>query len=249
MTMTQHDQGMSQTVRAVLRLREALLSGEFQPGERVSEIPLSARLGVSRTPLRHALVKLEHEGLLERLPGGGFMARAFSKADIDDAIEVRGVLEGTAARLAAERLEHGRELSELRECSRQMEVLVRGQGEGDAFFASYMTLNGQFHEALMDLAKSEILRRALENIVSLPFASPNAAFVLVQARLPESREILVLAQDQHRTILEAIENREGTRAENMAREHARISRRNLEIALERRDLLDDVPGASLLRLR
>jgi GntR family transcriptional regulator of vanillate catabolism len=67
--------------------------------------------------------------------------------------------------------------------------------------------------------------------------------------LPESREILVLAQDQHRTILESIANREGTRAENVAREHARISRRNLEIALERRDLLDDVPGASLLRLR
>lgn len=247
--MTQHDQGMSQTVRAVLRLREALLSGEFQAGERVSEIPLSARLGVSRTPLRHALVKLEHEGLLERLPGGGFTARAFTKADVDDAIEVRGVLEGTAARLAAERLESPRELNALRECGAQMDALVKGRGEGDAFFASYMSLNGQFHEALMELAKSDILRRALENIVSLPFASPNAAFLLVQATLPESREILVLAQGQHQTILEAIENREGTRAENMAREHARISRRNLEIALERRELLDDVPGASLLRLR
>ena len=246
--MPELDQGMSQTVRAVLLLRETLLSGEFQPGERVSEIPLSARLGVSRTPLRHALVTLEHEGLLERLPAGGFMVRAFTKGDVDDAIEVRGVLEGTAARLAAERLETP-ELNELRECSRQMDALVRGEGEGDAFFVSYMTLNGRFHTALMDLAKSEILRRAIENIVSLPFASPNAAFVLVQARLPESREILVLAQDQHRTILEAIANREGTRAENVAREHARISRRNLEIALERRDLLDDVPGASLLRLR
>ncbi len=240
---------MSQTVRAVLLLRETLLSGEFEAGERVSEIPLSSRLGVSRTPLRHALVTLEHEGLLERHPGGGFVARAFTKGDVDDAIEVRGVLEGTAARLAAERLEDARELDELRSLSREMDALVRGEGEGDAFFASYMTLNGAFHTELMDLAKSDILRRAIENIVSLPFASPNAAFVLVQARIPESREILVLAQDQHRTILEAIANREGTRAEHMAHEHARISRRNLEIALERRDLLDDVPGASLLRLR
>jgi GntR family transcriptional regulator of vanillate catabolism len=244
-----HDQGMSQSVRAVLLLRETLLSGEFQAGERVSEIPLSSRLGVSRTPLRHALVTLEHEGLLERHPGGGFVARAFTKADVDDAIEVRGVLEGTAARLAAERLEHPGELDELRHVSRQMDALVRGEGEGDAFFASYMELNGRFHTALTDLAKSDILRRAIDNIVSLPFASPNAAFVLVQARLPESREILVLAQDQHHTIMEAIANREGTRAESMAREHARISRRNLEIALERRELLDDVPGASLLRLR
>jgi GntR family transcriptional regulator, vanillate catabolism transcriptional regulator len=76
----------------------------------------------------------------------------------------------------------------------------------------------------------------------------HGAFALVQASLPESRKILVLAQDQHHTILEAIENREGTRAENMAREHARIPRRNLEIALERLELLGDVPGASLLRL-
>lgn len=247
--MTNHDEGMSQTVRAVLLLRETLLSGEFQAGERVSEIPLSTRLGVSRTPLRHALVTLEHEGLLERHPGGGFVARAFTKDDVDDAIEVRGVLEGTAARLAAERLQRTDELEELRDLSRQMDALVRGEGEGDAFFMTYMELNGSFHTELTRLAKSEILRRAIDNIVSLPFASPNAAFVLVQARLPESREILVLAQDQHRTIVEAIANREGTRAEGMAREHARISRRNLEIALGRRDLLDDVPGAALLRLR
>ena len=65
----------------------------------------SRQLGVSRTPLRTALMTLEHEGLLETLPGGGFVVREFTRTDINDSIELRGVLEGTAARLAAERLE------------------------------------------------------------------------------------------------------------------------------------------------
>ena len=92
-----------QTTRALLRLREMILSGEFAPGERMSELRLVKRLGVSRTPLRLALATLEHEGLLQGLKSRGYVVREFTKADISDAIELRGVLEGTAARFAAER--------------------------------------------------------------------------------------------------------------------------------------------------
>ena len=102
------DGAQSQTVKATLGLRELVLDGEFSPGERVPEIGLAKRLGVSRTPLRLALSTLAHEGLLEPLPGGGFVVRAFTLRDVTDAIELRGVLEGTAARLAAERLRVGR---------------------------------------------------------------------------------------------------------------------------------------------
>src|ERR671924_755438 len=93
----------SQTARALLGLRELLLGGEYPPGQRLSELPLVERLGVSRTPLRLALARLEHEGLIEALPAGGYAVRQFTRADIDDAIELRGLLEGTAARFAAER--------------------------------------------------------------------------------------------------------------------------------------------------
>jgi hypothetical protein len=72
--------------------------------------------------------------------------------------------------------------------------------------------------------------------------------VLAQAELPESREILVIAQSHHRAILEALERRDGTRAEGVAREHARIARRNLEIAVANKDALDRIPGASLIKL-
>src|SRR5215472_10924352 len=92
----------SQTGRALLMLRELLLKGEFRPGERLSELQLVPRLGVSRTPIRSALDRLAHEGLLEETPSGRFLVREFTLADVWDAIELRGVLEGTAARLAAE---------------------------------------------------------------------------------------------------------------------------------------------------
>ena len=75
----------------------------MRPGERISELQAVETTGVSRTPVRMALVRLEEEGLLEAIPSGGFMVKAFSERDILDSIELRGTLEGLAARFAAER--------------------------------------------------------------------------------------------------------------------------------------------------
>src|SRR5687768_8105067 len=103
----------SQTARALVSVRELLLRGHFAPGERVSELPLVARLGVSRTPIRLALERLGHMGLLDVNPSGGFTVRGFTPSEALDAIEIRGVLEGTAARLAVERLVDASELQPL----------------------------------------------------------------------------------------------------------------------------------------
>jgi GntR family transcriptional regulator of vanillate catabolism len=70
----------------------------------------------------------------------------------------------------------------------------------------------------------------------------------VHSALPESWEILLVAQHQHHALIDAIVRREGARADAIAREHARIARRNLDVALENQDLLERVPGATLLRL-
>jgi GntR family transcriptional regulator, vanillate catabolism transcriptional regulator len=234
----------SQTMKATLGLRELLLDGTFEPGARVPELRLVEELGVSRTPLRIALMTLEHEGLLETLRGGGFVVRAFSRSDIDDAIELRGVLEGTAARFAAERLESADELEPLAELSRELDGIVRDPSF-EAFLA-YMELNDEFHAGLRELAKSPQLARALEHVLALPFAAPSA-LIRLQAQLPESREIIFVAQHQHAAMLEAIARREAGRAEAIAREHALIARRNLDVALENRHLLDQVPGSTLLR--
>src|SRR5260370_34830085 len=82
----------SQTLRALLEMRDLLLRGAFKPGERLREVPLAARLNVSRTPLRLVLDRLQHEGLLTAPPPGGFRARALTVPDVDACSDVRGAL-------------------------------------------------------------------------------------------------------------------------------------------------------------
>jgi GntR family transcriptional regulator of vanillate catabolism len=235
----------SQTTKATLGLRELVFDGELAPGERLPEIELSERLGVSRTPLRIALATLAHEGLLEKLPGGGFSVRAFSRSDVTDAIELRGVLEGTAARFAAERLAGVEQLAPLEATAAILDDVVRniaGRGE----IERYVTLNDDFHVALVDLAGSQHLARAIANVKALPFATPSGAILSSHAVLPRSQEILLVAQYHHWGLIEAIRERQGTRAEEIAREHARLSRRNLELVLEHDEGFDRIPGAPLL---
>jgi GntR family transcriptional regulator of vanillate catabolism len=236
----------TQITSALLQLRELIFSGAFAAGERMSELPLVERLGVSRTPLRLALAELEHEGLLRGLAGGGYVVREFTMDDIRDAIGLRGVLEGTAARFAVERRGARRELKTLRTINDSIEELVhRADYES---FERYVDLNQRFHARLLSMARSPMLERTLAGIVSLPFAGPSAAFVISEAELPESREILVIAHRHHFNLIESIERGEGARAESLAREHAQLALTNLEIALRHREVLERMPGASLLAL-
>jgi len=112
-------------------------------------------------------------------------------------------------------------------------------------FSAYVELNEQFHRIIVDLADSAVLSRQIARAVSLPFASASA-FVMVQARLPEAQTMFTVAQDHHRCIVRAIEAREGHRAEALMREHARLARRNLELALRNRQTRGLVPGSNLI---
>jgi GntR family transcriptional regulator of vanillate catabolism len=233
----------SQTTYALLRLRELILSGEFGPRERLYELPLVERLGVSRTPLRLALAALEHEGLLRSLKSRGYVVREFTKSDVSDSIELRGVLEGTAARFAAERNATPAAVHALREISDTIAEVVR---EADyESFERFVDLNERFHARIVRMAGSPMLERALEGIIKLPFAGPSA-FVMAQAMLPESREILMLAHRHHLGLIDAIERGQGARADGLGREHALLARTNLEVVLEHPDVLERMPGASLL---
>src|SRR6478736_6106244 len=115
-----------------------ILKGDFAPGERVSEAPLTSRLKVSRTPIRLALERLAHEGLLEPYPTGGFVVRRFTLDEVWDGIEVRALLEGAAARMAAERLEDESELAALHSIQKEMDVLGEPMSET---FPSYLAMN------------------------------------------------------------------------------------------------------------
>jgi GntR family transcriptional regulator of vanillate catabolism len=235
----------SQTLRALLEMRELMLRGEFRPGERLREVPLAARLNVSRTPLRLVLDRLAQEGLLKARPTGGFVASEFSVEDIRDAIEIRGVLEGAAARYAAERAKTSDEIATLRSCVLALDALVRETPTNIEFFARYIDLNGQFHALVLAMAKSAMLSRSMEHVLTLPFASPNA-FFLTETETPEGRETIILSQAHHRAIASAIIDGEGARADALAREHSRLARTNLETSLKRQQL-PRIPGLSLVK--
>jgi len=237
----------SQAVKALLRLREMVLAGELPGGSRVAEVAIAEKLGVSRTPIRAALMRLEQEGLLELLPGGGYTVRTFTERDISEAIELRGTLEGLSARLAAE---HGVPtvlLTEASACLDQIDAALAQPALDDEAFSAYVRLNEHFHALLSEMAGSAVIAKELERVARLPFASPSG-FVVVQANSGHARDMLVVAQDQHRQVLEAITRREGSRAEAILREHSRLAQRNLRAALAGHSL-EAMPAVRLIRKR
>ncbi len=232
-------------VRAQLRLREMILAGELPGGARIAELAIVEKLGVSRTPIRAALMRLEQEGLIEALPNGGYAVRTFSDHDVSEAIELRGTLEGLCARLAAERGAPPVVLGEAKACLRSIDALMAVDALDDDAFSGYVTLNAQFHRLLAEMSASSVIGKELERVCGLPFASPSG-FVIAQATSPHARDMLMIAQDQHWQVLDAIERREGSRAENLMREHSRIAQRNLKETLHGNQ---HMPGARLIRKR
>ena len=114
-------------------------------------------------------------------------------------------------------------------------------------FPAFLELNDRFHSEVMRLAKNEVLRQALDRLFSFPLITPRV-LVSVGPKWAEASQLFIISQEQHNGIIEAISKRQGARAESIAREHALLTRRNLEIALADADFLNSLPGGSLIRL-
>lgn len=237
----------SQLDRALLGLRSLVLRGDFTEGQRLPEVAVAQRLGTSRTPLRQAMDRLVAEGLLERIATGGCRVATFTIEDIADAIELRGVIEGTAARMAAERGVEESLLHQARDALDQIDHALAAKDVLD--FDSYVRHNARFHTLLGQFPASPLIAREIERVCLLPLASPSA-FLGEQAMIPDFQVSLRYAQRQHRAILDAIINQEGTRAEALTREHARLALTNFNYLNESRPKLNTaVPGLALVASR
>lgn len=240
------EESHSQVVKAQLQLREMILAGELVAGERIAELNIVHKLGISRTPIREALMRLEQEGMLESITGGrGYKVRVFSEADVSDAIELRGTLEGLAARMAAERGVDEWLMSKALRCLDAIDRVLDATGWGDEAFSRYVALNSEFHDVLLEMSGSTFMQRELERVKRLPFASPSG-FVVARSESPRAHRSLILAQEHHRQVLDAIEHREGARAEALMKEHSRIARSNLREALQSPESTS-VLGAKLIQ--
>lgn len=222
------DNAQSQTLKAILGLRGLIVDGEIQPGERVSETLITERFGVSRTPARMALVQMSDEGLLERRASSGFSVRAYTESDIYQAIEIRGTLEGLAARFAAEGNPSAAIISEMQSCVVELDKVVDNLDE-EIEQDEYVRLNDRFHMLLVEASGSQMVERSLEKIKTLPFAAANAFVKSLSLNKPAVQRVLLVAQEQHRGIVEAIRTGKGARAQALALEHSFCAARYLQL--------------------
>ena len=236
----------SQQSRVLVQLRDMVLKGEFVPGERLAEIPLAERLGASRTPVRLALGTLEHEGLIEPLPGGGYQMRRFTSREIADAIRVRGTVEGFAVRLLAEEGAPRPLLRELHDCLDSGDRAVnKPQMELDDY-AAYVEMNDRFHRLIVDGCGNSALKRIMEMLHGQPFAAPSSLLPM-QPSMTEGQQWMQQAHLQHHAMVQAIERGQGSRAQALGEEHVEIARMNLDYALERPELTAELmPGLRLM---
>jgi GntR family transcriptional regulator of vanillate catabolism len=236
----------SQQSRVLVQLRDMILKGEFVPGERLAEIPLAEKLGASRTPVRLALTSLEHEGLIEQSPSGGYQMRRFTSREIADAIRVRGLIEGFAARLLAEDGAPRQLLRDLHECLDDGDKAVNKPTMELDDYAAYVEMNDRFHKLIMDGCGNSALRRVMDMLDGQPFASPSAMLPM-QSSMEEGQQWMRQAHRTHHALVQAIERGQGSRAQALGEEHVEIARMNLDYALERPELAAELmPGIRLV---
>ena len=205
-------------------LRKRIVSRHYPPGVRLAEIPVAEALGVSRTPVRLAFRTLEKEGLLEIVGKRGYAVRAFSEADVLCALEVRGALEGLAARRLAQRGLTTDERDVLSDCLDAGEAVVSKGRLEDGDIGRWAALNDLFHRTIVDANDSRVIADALARNDHLPFASATSIIIDPAAMDKEFRK-LQFAQLQHRLVVDALLERESARVEMLMREHAYVGLR------------------------
>ncbi|MEC6740131.1 GntR family transcriptional regulator [Acinetobacter baumannii] len=215
-------QRMSSGQQVLLKLRKMIISGELEGGARIAEIPTAELLGVSRQPVRIAFRLLEQEGLLIKNPTRGYTVREISGKLVHDALEVRGVLEGVAAKTLAEQGLSEEQKKTLQHCIQETEKLFNETDEfGDTELERYHHFNVIFHDTIIEGAQNVALIQALAKNNQLPMASAQAITYDQNQALSEYRR-LHYAHLQHCSIFDALVNRQAGRAETLMREHSSV---------------------------
>ena len=189
------------------KLREAIRDGSLTAGERMREIDLAKQLGVSRTPVREALGRLEGENLVTLDATRGMIVTRISIEEVHELYAMREILEGAAAALAA-RFATPVELAMLREIANRDETLLDN-------VADLVSNNRLFHQTLHRSGHNRYLLKTLNSIHgSIDLLGPTS--LTIDGRAPA-------AEREHQALVAAIERRDSRAAEEMARSHVRAS--------------------------
>lgn len=212
------------TELATARLREAILSGELPPGEKLHQDRLAELLGISRTPLRAALTTLAQTGLVSYESNRGFFVREFSFSEVTAAFEVRAELEAMACQLAAGNMTE--------EANRHLSELV---AEGDRLLApgvllaanlgDYRRMNVEFHSTVMKLSGNPWINTFVHSLHNVPAASDRVI-------MWHNFKVIERSHDDHHRIARALSNGQGERAAAIMREHILYAMELLKLQLK-----------------
>ena len=186
-------------------LRQAILKGELEPGERLMEIQLADRLGVSRTPIREAIRKLELEGLVLMIPRKGAEVAKISEKSLRDVLEVRRSLDELAIELAIQRMTE----EDLQKLEEAQETFRKAVQSGDAM--TIAESDEHYHDVIYNATGNSRLVQILNNLREQMYR-----YRLEYIKDEDKRQILVV---EHEQILKAIQGRRVTEAKIAIREH------------------------------
>ncbi len=186
-------------------LRNAIITGELQPGERLMETQLGEKLGVSRTPIREAIRKLELEGLVVMVPSKGAQVAQFTEKDIQDVLEVRAALEALAARLACKRMDD-RAFLKL-----QLAIAEYSYAAKNKDLETMIEKDVEFHEIICSATQNDKLIQIFNNLKE----QVNRYRITYLKNVEDSETV----EAEHKAILEALKNKEEDVASRLATKH------------------------------
>ena len=185
-------------------IREAIVDGRLPPGQRLKEEELARELGISRTPVREALLVLQTEGLVDAAPNRGAVVRSHDGDDLEDLYQLRALLEGYAARRAAANISEAAVADLWASCER-FENLIEGVVQ------ELVRENLFFHNVILDAAKSRRVAELIRKVIELPLVYRSYIWYSIDQRR--------ISAHYHRQITRALEMRDGERAELVMKEH------------------------------
>lgn len=199
-------------------IRDAILKGTLRPGERVSEPELAERFGISRTPIREAFRQLESEGYLVVIPRKGAVVASLSERDVEEFYSIKSILEGYAARMAAERMAP-RDIERLEAINEKLEQIAAA-GDIKAFFR----VHNEFHDLFIKASGNDKLGELINQLM-LKFNRLRLASLAQPGRMG-------ISVQEHRKIIDAFRKHDGELADNLVRRTATIGAEVLIQSLE-----------------
>lgn len=186
-------------------LKTEIVKGFLKPGEKLLEEKIAEQLGVSRTPIREALKQLAAEGFVKMIPNQGVMVNKISIKDIQEVLQIRGVLEGLAARLATELIKE-EEIKVLEEYIKQMEYYTNKND-----FLAFSEIDAEFHELILNVCENSWLIQIRRNL------SDQAHRYRIRSLSVPGR--LKYSLKEHQEILKALKRKDSEQADRLSQKH------------------------------